>query len=60
MRQDSYEVVGWGGAAMIVAAYFVLSLGGISADSITYHVLNAVGASRACCMPRGLDVIVQR
>lgn len=39
------EVVGWAGAVMILAAYILLSLDRLPAKSVTYQVLNVVGAA---------------
>lgn len=38
------EVIGWAGAAMILAAYLLLSAGRIPARSRAYQGLNLVGA----------------
>ena len=39
------EVVGWVGAALILAAYGLLSAGKLDGKSVAYHVMNVVGAS---------------
>jgi hypothetical protein len=38
------ETVGWAGAAMILAAYLLLSTGRVEARSVAYQALNLVGA----------------
>ena len=38
------EIVGWIGAALIIAAYALLSAGRLKGDSRTYHVMNIFGA----------------
>lgn len=38
------EIIGWAGAAMILAAYLLLSAGRLAAQSLTYQGLNLVGA----------------
>ncbi len=39
------EVAGWTGALLILAAYVLLSLDRIVAKSVTYQLLNVVGAA---------------
>jgi hypothetical protein len=39
------EVVGWGGAALILGAYALLSAGRLRAESSTYHLMNILGAA---------------
>ncbi len=39
------EVVGWIGAALIIAAYALLSAGKLRGDSRTYHLMNIFGAA---------------
>ncbi len=39
------EAVGWAGAVMILAAYILLSLDRLPARSVTYQLLNIVGAA---------------
>ncbi|MBV8973976.1 MAG: hypothetical protein JOY74_02555 [Sinobacteraceae bacterium] len=39
------EVIGWGGAALILGAYALLSAGRVKAESITYHLMNILGAA---------------
>lgn len=38
------EVIGWAGAAMILVAYGLLSAGKMTGRSVSYQVLNVVGA----------------
>jgi hypothetical protein len=42
------EVIGWVGATLIVGAYALLSGGRLKAESLTYHLVNILGA--AGCM----------
>ena len=39
------EVIGWSGAAMILGAYALLSTGKLRAESLTYHLMNILGAA---------------
>jgi hypothetical protein len=39
------EVIGWGGAALILGAYALLSAGRVKAESLTYHLMNILGAA---------------
>ena len=39
------EVIGWAGAALILGAYALLSSGRLRAESLTYHLMNIVGAA---------------
>ncbi len=39
------EVIGWAGAALILGAYALLSSGRLRADSLTYHLVNILGAA---------------
>jgi hypothetical protein len=39
------EIVGWAGAILILFAYLLLSAGWLSGQSLTYQVLNVVGAA---------------
>ena len=43
--KTTIEVIGWTGAALILAAYALLSTGKLRAESITYHLMNIVGAA---------------
>jgi hypothetical protein len=38
------EVVGWIGAVLILVAYALLSMGKLSGKSVSYQVMNVVGA----------------
>lgn len=38
------EVIGWSGAALIIAAYALLSAGKLNGDSKSYHLMNIAGA----------------
>jgi hypothetical protein len=38
------EVIGWAGAALILGAYALLSSGRLRADSLSYHLMNILGA----------------
>jgi len=39
------EVIGWTGAALILGAYALLSAGRLRSESITYHMMNILGAA---------------
>lgn len=39
------EVIGWIGASLILSAYALLSSGRLRADSLTYHLMNMLGAA---------------
>jgi hypothetical protein len=39
------EVIGWIGAALILSAYALLSSGRLRAESLTYHLMNMLGAA---------------
>jgi len=39
------EVVGWGGAVLILLAYLLLSAGKLTGQSLTYQLMNVVGAA---------------
>jgi len=39
------EVIGWVGAALILAAYALLSTGRLRAESLTYQLMNILGAA---------------
>jgi len=39
------EVIGWAGAALILGAYALLSSGRLRAESLTYHLMNILGAA---------------
>jgi hypothetical protein len=38
------EVVGWIGAVLILAGYFLLTAGRVTAKSVSYQAMNVVGA----------------
>jgi hypothetical protein len=39
------EIIGWTGAALILGAYALLSAGKLRAESVTYHLMNILGAA---------------
>ena len=39
------EVIGWAGAALILGAYALLSAGKVRAESLTYQLMNILGAA---------------
>jgi len=39
------EVIGWAAAALILGAYALLSTGRLRAESLTYQLMNILGAS---------------
>ena len=39
------EIIGWTGALLILAAYALLSSGKVRAQSLTYHLMNILGAA---------------
>jgi hypothetical protein len=39
------EVIGWAGAILILGAYALLSAGKLKAESLTYHLMNILGAA---------------
>ena len=39
------EVVGWGGALLILLAYLLLSMGRVTGQSLLYQGMNIVGAA---------------
>ena len=39
------EIVGWGGAVLILLAYLLLSAGRTTGQSLTYQAMNVVGAA---------------
>ena len=39
------DVVGWAGAALILAAYALLTLGKVRAESFAYQAMNLLGAA---------------
>jgi hypothetical protein len=40
-----FEIVGWVGAALLLAAYILLSLGRLRGASFVYQLMNLVGAA---------------
>jgi len=38
------EIIGWIGAALILGAYLLLSSGRLRAETLTYHLMNILGA----------------
>ena len=43
--KTTIEVIGWIGATLILAAYALLSSGRLRAESLTYHLMNILGAA---------------
>lgn len=39
------EIVGWGGAALILAAYLLISMGKVTGGSPLYQWMNVIGAA---------------
>ena len=39
------EIIGWAGAALILGAYALLSANRLRAESVTYHLMNILGAA---------------
>jgi hypothetical protein len=39
------EVIGWAGAVLILGAYALLSTGKLKGESLTYHLMNILGAA---------------
>ena len=39
------EVIGWTGAVLILGAYALLSVGKLRAESVTYQLMNILGAA---------------
>jgi hypothetical protein len=39
------EVIGWAGAALILGAYALLSIGKLRAESVSYQLMNILGAA---------------
>jgi hypothetical protein len=39
------DLIGWTGAALILAAYALISAGKLSSGSLTYHLMNMLGAA---------------
>ena len=49
------EVIGWAGAALILGAYALLSVGKLRAESVTYQLMNILGAAGRRDPPRALE-----
>lgn len=45
MVELAVEVVGWGGAVLILLAYLLLSAGRLAGQSLSYQAMNVVGAA---------------
>jgi hypothetical protein len=43
--KTAVEVIGWMGAALILGAYALLSAGKLRSQSLTYHLMNILGAA---------------
>jgi len=43
--QIAVEIAGWAGALLILFAYLLLSMGKLTGHSLTYPVMNIVGAA---------------
>ncbi len=43
--KTAIEIVGWAGAALILGAYALISAGKLRADTVTYHLMNILGAA---------------
>jgi hypothetical protein len=39
------EIIGWAGAALILGAYALISANRLRSDSVTYHLMNILGAA---------------
>ena len=39
------EIIGWTGAALILGAYALISAHRLRSDSVTYHLMNILGAA---------------
>jgi hypothetical protein len=39
------DVIGWAAALLIIGAYALLSAGRLKAESLTYHLMNILGAA---------------
>jgi hypothetical protein len=44
MMLDWVDVVGWAGAALVLAAYGLVSTKRLDGDSVVYQLLNVIGA----------------
>lgn len=43
--KTAIEVIGWAGAILILGAYALLSAGRLKSESLTYHLMNILGAA---------------
>ena len=43
--KTAIEVIGWAGAILILGAYALLSAGRLRSESLTYHLMNILGAA---------------
>ena len=43
--QIAVELAGWAGALLILFAYLLLSMGKLTGQSLTYQIMNIVGAA---------------
>ncbi len=43
--KTAIEIIGWTGAALILGAYALISAGKLRADTVTYHLMNILGAA---------------
>ena len=43
--KTAVEVIGWMGAVLILGAYALLSAGKLRSQSLTYHLMNILGAA---------------
>lgn len=65
MAEFMFEIAGWLGAGLILAAYLLLTKGKLAAKSKTYHLLNLVGGlgivanaiSNSAYPPAGLNIV---
>ena len=48
------EIVGWTGAALILGAYALLSAGRLTGRSVTYQLMNVVGAAASSSTASGI------
>lgn len=44
MKELLVDIIGWIGSIMLIAAYFMNSMGKISAQSFWYQLLNVIGS----------------
>jgi hypothetical protein len=45
MLKFTIEMIGWTGAVLILGAYALLSSGKLRSESLTYHLMNILGAA---------------